>query len=217
MLIGQLMVIVTHKKEEKENTYTYYKRAKELSTPGGNHHQILFFRFFSGTNTYQENRLFCVIQSSTSDTVFFPVFLNDIENGVFRTGFLIVIVNPDPIEDYINCVPIIVSNEQSILMLPMNQSPIPMQNDLKANTLKGFFIQHSRIQVGRILFLDTKSSEKLYYFQNILLNNNKPCGCFSLRPSRSNIIYMQYIFFPTDIGETKTMRKFSSLHFWRHS
>ena len=30
-----------------------------------------------------------------------------------------------------NGVPIIVSDEQSILMLPMNHSPIPMQNDLE--------------------------------------------------------------------------------------
>ena len=37
-----------------------------------------------------------------------------------------------------NGVPIVVSNEQSILMLPMNQSPIPMHNDLEANKSKGF-------------------------------------------------------------------------------
>ena len=40
------------------------------------------------------------------------------------------IVNPDPIEDYMNGVPIIVSDEQEILMLPMNHSPILMCNDL---------------------------------------------------------------------------------------
>ena len=35
-----------------------------------------------------------------------------------------------------NCVPIIVSNEQAIFVLPMNHSPIPVCNDLKANKSK---------------------------------------------------------------------------------
>ena len=37
-----------------------------------------------------------------------------------------------------NGVPIIFPNEKSILMLPMNYSPIPMSNDLEAKELKGF-------------------------------------------------------------------------------
>ena len=49
----------------------------------------------------------------------------------FSIGSLIATVNPDPIEDYMNGVPIIISNEQSILMLPMNRSPIPMCNNLE--------------------------------------------------------------------------------------
>ena len=53
-----------------------------------------------------------------------------------------------------NGVPIVVLDEQSILMLPMNHSLIPMRNDLESNKSKVFFIQNSRIQVGRILFLD---------------------------------------------------------------
>ena len=70
LLIGQLMWIVTPGKEEKLDTYTYYKRAKKQSTSGGHSHQIIFFSFFSETNTDQENHLFCVIQSSTSNNVF---------------------------------------------------------------------------------------------------------------------------------------------------
>ena len=97
MLIGQLMWIVTPDKEEKANTYTYYKRAKEQSTSGGNYHQIIFFCFCSKTNTDQENRLFCVIQSSKSNNIFFNIFLNARDNGVFSIGSLIAIVNPDPI------------------------------------------------------------------------------------------------------------------------
>ena len=102
LLIGQLMWIVTPVKEEKSNTYMYYKREKDKLTSGGHYHRIILFCFWSETNIYQENRLFCVIQSSTSNTVFFDRFINAIYNGAFRSGYLIDIVNPDPIEDYIN-------------------------------------------------------------------------------------------------------------------
>ena len=52
---------------------------------------------------------------------------------VFIIGYLNDIVNPDIIEDYINGAPIIVSDKQSNLMLPMNFSLSLMQNDLEAN------------------------------------------------------------------------------------
>ena len=64
----------------------YYKRAIDQSTSGGPYHQILFFRFCSETNTDQENRLFRVIQSSTSNTVLFNIFINARDNGFFSIG-----------------------------------------------------------------------------------------------------------------------------------
>ena len=98
----------------------YYKREKDKFTSGGHYHRIILFCFWSETNIYQENCLFCVIQSSTSNTVLFNKFLNSRDNGIFSIGYLIAIFNPDTIEDYMSGVPIIVSNEKSILMIPMN-------------------------------------------------------------------------------------------------
>ena len=112
LFIGQLMWIFTPGKEEKSNTYTYYKRAKEQLNSGGHYYTIIFFRFFSETNTDKENRLFCVIQSSTSNTVFFNIFINVRDIVFLIIGSIIDNINPDPIEDYMNGVPIIVSNEQ---------------------------------------------------------------------------------------------------------
>ena len=51
-----------------------------------------------------------VIQSSTSNTVFFHIFPNAIDNYVFSMGYIIDIFNPDPNEDYMNGVFIIVSD-----------------------------------------------------------------------------------------------------------
>ena len=92
-------------------------------------------------------------------------------------------------------VPIIVSDEQLILMSPINHSPIPMVNDLEANKSKCFVIQYSRIQVGHILFLDTKCSGKFCDCQSFLLNSKKLCGYYRLKSSRSIISSMRYIFF----------------------
>ena len=104
MLIDKLMCIVTTGKEEKSNTYTYYKHAKEQSTLGGHYHQIIFID--------QENCLFFVIKSSTSNAALFNRFINDRCNGVFIIGSLIAIFNPDPIEGYMNGVPIFFLNKQ---------------------------------------------------------------------------------------------------------
>ena len=102
-------------------------------TYSGHYHRILLFRFCSETNADKYNSIFCVIQSFISNTVLFNIFINDIDNGIFSIGSLTDIVNPDPIEGYMNGVPIIVSNEQKILMLPMNHSPIPVHTDLEAS------------------------------------------------------------------------------------
>ena len=128
-----MMWIVTPGKEEKLNTYTYYKRAKGQANSGGHYRRIILFWFFSETNTDQANCLFCVIQRSTSNNVLFNRLLNAIENGLFRIGYLIAIVNPNPIEYYMHGVTIIVSNDQAILVLPINHSPMPVHNDLEEN------------------------------------------------------------------------------------
>ena len=101
---------------------------KEKLTLGGHCHQIIFLRFCSEIYIDQANDLFCVIQSPTSNNFFFYIFLNARDNGVVSIGYIIDIVNPDPNENYIIGVPIIALKEQSILMLPMNYSPIPMCN-----------------------------------------------------------------------------------------
>ena len=93
----------------------------------------------------------------------------------------------------------------------MNNSRTPMHNDLEANKSKGFVTQQTIIQVGSILSPDTKFNEKIYDNQNFLLNNNKLCGCFSLKSGRSNNIYMHFFF--NDTGETNMMSKFRYLKF----
>ena len=69
-------------------------------------------------------------------------------------------MNPDPIEDYMNSIPIVISNEKAILLKPMTYTPVPMSNTMEANECKAFVFSNSRIGVGRIVFLDSPCSGK---------------------------------------------------------
>ena len=92
----------------------------------------IYFLLFLFSNKHRTSKyLFCAIQSSTSNAFFLNIFINARDNGVFWIGSLINIVNPDPIEDYMNGVPIIVSDKQAILVLRNNHSPIPICNNLE--------------------------------------------------------------------------------------
>jgi hypothetical protein len=216
LLIGQLMWIVTPGKDENSSTYSYYKRAQAKNTSGCQYNRILFFRFCSETNSNQNNRLFCVVHTNTKKNhQFFDRFANERDNGLCTIGSLIAIVNPDPIEDYMNGTPMIVTNEKAILLQPFVHPSIPMCTDLDANESKAFVITQSTIAVGRIVFLDSACSGKFCDRQNIELTRfkGKSCGCFSLKSSRSNIISVHSITFTTSTGEKKMMSKFSSLKF----
>ena len=83
--------------------------------------------------------MFCVLQSYKSNTVFFIIFLNARYNGVLSIGSLIAVFNTNTIEDYMNGVHIIVLNEQSILVLPMNHSPIHMCNTFRGKLIERYF------------------------------------------------------------------------------
>ena len=115
-----------------------------------------------------------------------------------------------------NGVPIIVSNGQSIIILPMNHSLIPMQNNLESNKSKYFVIQHSRIQVWRILFLDTKYSGKFCDRQSVLISNNNLCECFRLKSSCSNI-FIYILFFSLKLVKLRWWENSALWNFWRQS
>ena len=102
--------------EEKWKTCTYYKLLKGQSTSVGSGHynRILFLKSISEKKIEHCNRLFCVIQNSTSNLYFFNRFSIEMDDGLCSTGSNIGIVNPDPIKNYMNGIPIISSDEQAI-------------------------------------------------------------------------------------------------------
>lgn len=216
LLTGQLMWIVTPGKDESSSTYSYYKRSQAKNTTGCLYNRILFFRFVSEKSSSQNNRLFCVVHlNMKKNHVFFDRFANERDNGFFSIGSMVSIVNPDPIEDYMNGTPMITSNEKAILLQPMVHVPVSISSDLEALESKAFVINRSIVSVGRTVFLDSPCSGKFCDRQNIETTRfkSKSCGCFSLKSSRSNIISVHSITFTTSSGERKMMPKFSSLRF----
>jgi hypothetical protein len=216
LLFGQLLWIVTPGREENSSTFSYYKRSKQQKSSGCSYNRILFFRFCSEKTTDQADRIFCVVLSSRTNMFFFHRFPNARDNGICSIGSFIAIVNPDPIEDYMSGIPMITSNEQSILVSPpIAQMPVPMRDDLGANESKGFAITNSRISVGRTVFLDTLCSGKFCDRQNLenTIGNGRSCGCYSLKSGRNKIVSVHSLCFTDGNGEMKMMTKFSSLKF----
>ena len=114
-------------------------------------------------------------------------------------------------------VPIIVLKKQSILIIPMNHSPIPMRNNLEANESKGYVIQHNIIQFGRIVFLDKKYSAKLCDRQNFLLNSNKTCGCFDWNQVILILFLCILFVFPLKLVKRRWRENSDLWKFWRYS
>ena len=96
MLIGQLICIVSPWKEEKSNTYTYYKRAKDLSTSGGHYHRIIFFHFF--LKQTQTKKIICFVSFKYLHQILSPlIYFSILEKMVFLTliiQFLLLILIP---------------------------------------------------------------------------------------------------------------------------
>ena len=120
---------------------------------------IKFFSFIFFLKQTHTQKPYVLCKISKSDTVFLNRFFNNRDNDFLKICSLITIVNNDTIEDCMNGVTIIVLEKHNIV-LPINHSPIPMCNNIKSNELKVFVTHYSRIQVGSILFLDTKYSGK---------------------------------------------------------
>ena len=79
LLIDQLMWIVTPGKEDKSNTYTFYKRAKEQSTSDGHYNRIIFF-FFVLKQTHTK-KIVCFVSFKVLHQILF--FFSMLETMVF--------------------------------------------------------------------------------------------------------------------------------------
>ena len=153
LLYGQLMWISTPGIEEKQQKVQWYKKNSKTNASSCSYNRMLFFRFVSEKQTDQLNRIFCVMQNSTTNQHFFNRLSVARDNGQCTIGSLIAIVNPDPIENYMRGIPMITS--------------IPLQNDLQANETKAFVLHKVELTIRRLLFKDTKCSGMFCDRQNI--------------------------------------------------
>ena len=164
--------------------------------------------------TDQLNRIFCVMQNSTTNQHFFNRLSVARDNGQCTIGSLIAIVNPDPIENYMRGIPMITSSEQSMLLRPTFHSSIPLQNDLQANETKAFVLHKVELTIRRLLFKDTKCSGMFCDRQNIEYNLLKAaCGCFSHKASLNNSVAILTFIYVLSNGFQRIVHKFSSLQF----
>ena len=213
ILYGQLYRIITPCREQ--GTFMYQRRYKSQTTNGSNQYdRIMMFRFVSETPSDFISRLFYVMQNSSTNVNFFDRNTNFRDNGICTIGTLFGIVNPDPIENYMQGIPMITTKERAIILQPFVHRPVPMSNDIGGNEMKAFVVTGTDISISRIVFIDTPCSGRFCDRQRPEENlTRRSCGCFSNKASRSNITALHTVVFSTADGEKKLMQNFSSLKF----
>ena len=213
VLYGQLYRIITPCREQ--GTFMYQRRYKSQTTNGSTQYdRIMMFRFVSETPNDFTNRLFYVMQNNTTNVNFFDRNTNFRDNGVCTIGTLFAIVNPDPIENYMQGIPMITTKERAIILQPFVHRPVAMSNDIGGNEMKAFVVTGTDISIGRIVCIDTPCSGRFCDRQRPEENlTRRSCGCFSNKASRSNVTALHTVVFSTADGERKMMQSFSSLKF----
>ncbi len=218
LIVGQLLWIVTPSKDESSRTYSYSNKrfSKTNLSSGGLYNRILFFRECSEQGSSEDNRIFCMVQlNNVKNTALFNRFPTERDNGMFTIGSLIGVVNPEPIDEYMIDIPMIVSHDKAILLKPFPiRSSIPLLK-LKANETKAFVYCGSDIICRFVTFMDSPCSGRFCDRQNIeaIMSKGKSCGCFSHKSNRSNIISVHQIVYTDFSDKIELMKNFSSLQF----
>ena len=173
------------------------------------------FRVVSKENPETSNRMFHMIQNSTTNKEIFDRNAVFRDNGVISIGTVLIIVNPDPIENYMNGIPAITTKERVIVAKPMNHPNIPLSNNLEGNDSKAFVYNEAKISLERVTFVDSKCSGNFCDRQRVSeVQHRSKCGCFSIKSNASCIIPIFIIKYTPKNGNCKVIQEFSSLKFF---
>ena len=208
---GMLLRIITPSKElSQANIMRRLKNQTSSSTPTV-YRSIYLFLAVSERSPNQ-NRLFYMIMNSTNNTHLFERNTNFRDNGVISIGTLMLIVNPDPVENFLKGVPIITTKERAVVLQPMQLPEIPLKNSLDGNDSRGFAYNNAEITLEKTSFVESKCSGSFCDRQRIdEIKMCSMCGCFSTKANYSNVIPLWILSFLTSNGVNKVVKDFSSL------
>jgi hypothetical protein len=214
----QLLHIITPSK--KDDRFQFQKRFTRggiltTTTAVQEYSGILMCRIVSKKNPQQSDRICYIVQDGTTNTELFNRNTNFCHNGTITIGSILVIVNPDPVKSFVQCIPMITSSERAIAVQPIAHPTIPLNNDMDGDECKAFVLNGSDIRCTRMVFIDTKCSGLFCDRQQPgeVSTRRSGCGCFSQHASRSCVSALLYINARLPNGEWIGMADFSSYSF----
>jgi hypothetical protein len=117
-IVGMLIQIITPSKDLSQAIVMRKYKNQTTSNTATAYRSIFLFLNVSEKQQGQ-NRLFYMIMNSTSNKDLFEHNSNFRDNGVITIGTLMLIVNPDPVENFLNKIPIVTTKERAVVFKPI--------------------------------------------------------------------------------------------------
>ena len=119
ILVEKFMRIITPSKKDESIGWFKHSKGQQSHSNNSYYNRLPFFREIPKTVQDKNNNIFVVMQNSTKNENLFNMFPNAGDNGKFTIGSILLIVNPRTIMKHTNQIPIIETEEQSILAQSM--------------------------------------------------------------------------------------------------
>ena len=212
-LAGILLRIITPSKElSQANVMRRYKPQSTTSNTATTYRSIYLFLNVSENHDSDQNSLFYMIMNSTSNTHLFERNTNFRDNGIISIGTLLLIVNPDPVENFLNGIPILSTMERAVVLNPRTLTQVPLSNNIEGNESRGFIYNNAEITLEKTSFIETKCSGLFCDRQRIdEVKSCCMCGCFSTKALINCIIAVWIMSFNTSDGKRRVVKDLSSL------
>ena len=189
-------------------------RAEEVS-----YTRIYLCRVFSDRNPQENSKLFYILQkrNTSGGSTHADIWNRNPDfrdNGTITVGSFVRIVNPAPIERFMQTIPLVCTDMRAVaLRKPSLYNAIPINNNLDGNQAKAFVYNHSELQINRFSVLTSNCTGLHCDKQDVASETRSTCGCYGGSPFRSNLAFIFGISFRTQDGQTRVMPNFSSLTF----
>lgn len=182
--------------------------------------RIILAKVVSDSNVEENARVVYLMEARNQNKNLWNKNVNYRDNGAISVGSIIRLPCPMPIDSYMRCdIPLIVSHQPAILLkFPRIIRPIPLNNEIEANTSLAFVYNGAKVKVNFTAPVKTTCSGNLCDRQRISdWNGLKGCGCYGMSPNSTSLALQHAISITTTTGETFRMddfssRKFSSLY-----
>lgn len=211
----QILRIITPRQNRFAQVMYRMRRGQGNRNENQTYNRIYLCRVFSDVDTRENSRLFYILQSGNENHDIWNRNPEHRDNGTIRVGSFIRVVNPEPINRFMQGIPMITTDTRVYALdIHPSMNSIPINNNIDGNQALAFCYNARIIRINHLSILHTGCTGLHCDKQDVAVNpRNSPCGCFGNSPFRSNLAYCFSVSFNSDEGEVRVMPNFSSLAF----